>query len=71
MGSSFIIDSSPLRYDPKINAPVSANGFSQALRFRPTESKVFTDGILFDGNADTDFAGNPVQGINYLGAFSK
>ena len=66
-----MVDSSPLRYDPKINAPVSANGFNQALKFQPTEPKVFTDGILFDGMADTDFAGNSVLGINYLGAFAK
>ena len=66
-----MVDSSPLRYDPKINAPVSANGFNQALKFRATEPKAFTDGVLFDGMADTDFEGNPVQGIGYLGAFAK
>ncbi len=71
VGSSFMVDASPLRYDPKIKAPVSSNGFDKAMQFHPAEPKIFTDGLSFDGMADTDFGGNPVQGINYLGAFAQ
>ena len=47
------------------------DGYDKGAFCRPTEAKVFLEGLLFDGMLNTDFAGNPTIGIGYLGAFAE
>jgi hypothetical protein len=71
-GSAYQIDGAPLRYDPKIPAMAgSPDGFSRAMMLRPGEAAVYRDGLLFDGMLEKDIAGNPTQGVAYVGAFAK
>ncbi|NDV81902.1 right-handed parallel beta-helix repeat-containing protein [Bacteroides sp. 51] len=57
--------------DPLITTPADMNGFENALKFAPSEPKVFKSGILFDGMPEEDIAGNDAKGINYVGPFAK
>jgi hypothetical protein len=71
VGSIYVNDTAPLRYDPKITPPASADGFSKVQQFRPAEAKVFQDGLLFDGMPEKDLVGNAVEGVCYVGPFAK
>jgi hypothetical protein len=71
MGNFTSMDAHVQLYDPKITVPAITDGYENGLKCRPSEPRVFTGGLLFDGMAGKDMAGNDVQGISYLGAFAK
>jgi hypothetical protein len=64
-------DNNLLTYDPKITVPDVIDGYVNGLKFKPAEPNVFKDGIVFNSMSDTDMAGNPTQGVKYIGAFCK
>ena len=64
-------DKHPHLFDPKITIPLIFDGYIQGLKFNALEPKVFSEGILFDGMSESDFAGNPAKGIKYIGAFAN
>lgn len=66
-----IIDKYSLMYDPEITVPAGPDGYDKALQMKPANARVFEDGFLFDGMCPLDMAGNPVEGIRYVGAFAK
>ena len=73
VGSKSIINDSQEQfyYNPELNIPDNYDGYDKALMFRPQNPKVFIDGLVFSGMLDKDMEGNDVEGVNYLGAFSK
>lgn len=73
VGSAYTIDDTALRYDPKITPPnaSSSNGFDKTTSFRPAESKVFQDGLLFNGITAEDILGNDIINVKYLGAIGR
>lgn len=54
-----------------ITVPSDMDGYDKGAFCRPTEAKVFLDGLLFDGMLNTDFAGNSAIEIGYMGAFAE
>lgn len=65
------MDAAALLYNPGITVPSDMDGYDKGAFCRPTEAKVFLDGLLFDGMLNTDFAGNSAIGIGYMGAFAE
>jgi hypothetical protein len=70
-GNVYIKDSNLLKYDPKITIPAVQDGYENGLLFKPSEPKVFKDGILFDGMSEKDMGNVLVKGKKYLGAFCE
>jgi hypothetical protein len=68
---SKINDSKLLIYNPKITVPGSLDGYESGIKFKPAESKVFEDGLVFDGMSEKDMSGVSVKGKKYIGAFCE